>query len=120
MADISIQLTKALNTRNTPAFKETLKKEIECLDAALLPLQQGLTRGDHANGDNFSVMINSVSEDADFIRAKVGIFYTSIIAGCNCADDPTPADEQAEYCEARFDINKKTAETSVTLLPELD
>jgi hypothetical protein len=111
-----IKLTKTLNAWGEPAFKEILKAEIAQLDFSLLPLQQGLSQGSYAIGDNFSVMIIGVSEQPAFIRVKAGIFYTSIIAGCSCADDPTPIDELTEYCEVQFDINKMTAETTVTLL----
>ena len=43
-------------------------------------------------------MLLSASEDAGLLRVKAGIFYTGIIAGCSCADDPTPIDELNEYC----------------------
>ena len=112
-----IQLTKALNAWGTPAFKQILKNEIEQLDVELLPLQQGLSQSSFASGEDLSVMIISVSERPDIIGARVGIFYSGIIAGCNCADDPTPVDKNAEYCEVQFDINKLTAETILTLLP---
>ena len=61
-------------------------------------------------------MIISVADDPDHIHVKAGIFYTGIIAGCSCADDPTPVDEQAEYCEVRLEINKATAATAISLL----
>ena len=111
-----IRLIDALDAWNTPAFKDVLKQEIERMDAAALPLQQALSRGSYATGDRLSVMIISVSHETDVIRARAGIFFGGIIAGCNCADDPTPVDEHTEYCEVQFDIDKKTAETTVTLL----
>ena len=113
-----IQLTKALTACGTPTFKQTLKDEIEQLDVELLPLQQGLSQSSFASGEDLSVMIISVSETPDLIVARVGIFYSGIIAGCNCADDPTPIDKNTEYCEVQFEINKLTAETTLTLLPE--
>ena len=61
-------------------------------------------------------MIILVADDEGFIHVKAGIFYSGIIAGCSCADDPTPVDEQNEYCEVQFEINKKTAEATVALL----
>jgi len=111
-----IQLSKGLKAWQTSAFNEIMKDEIEHLDAHNLPLQQGLTHGNYAFGENFTVMIIDISETANSIRVKAGIFYTSIIAGCSCADDPTPVDEYAEYCEIQLDINKKTANTSISLL----
>jgi len=63
-------------------------------------------------------MIMNASEEADFIHAKVGIFYSGIIAGCSCADDPTPISELNEYCEVQLAIDKNTAEATVTLVPD--
>lgn len=36
----------------------------------------------------------------------------------SCADDPTPVDELTEYCVLQFDIDRTTADASVTLLAE--
>ncbi len=52
------------------------------------------------------------------VRVKAGIFYKGVIAGCNCADDPSPIDEQNEHCVVQFLIDRLTAEASVTLLTE--
>jgi len=113
-----IQLTKSLNAWGTPDFEDILKSEIEQLGAEQLPLQQGLSTSSYALDDKLKVRVISVSEEAGFIRAKIGIFYSGIIAGCSCADDPTPVEEQVEYCVVQIDINKITAETTVALLAE--
>ena len=113
-----IRLTKALNAWGTTAFNDTLKAEIEHTDVGLLPLQQGLSTGSYVGDSGLKVMIIGVSQGVEFIHVKAGIFYTGIIAGCNCADDPTPVDEHPEYCEVQFDIDKKTAETTVRLLTD--
>ncbi len=113
-----IRLTRSLNAWGTPGFEAILKAEIEQLGADQLPLQQGLSTSSYAQDDKLNVRIISVSGEAGFIRAKAGIFYAGIIAGCNCADDPTPVEEQNEYCEVQLDIDKMTAETTVALLPE--
>jgi hypothetical protein len=113
-----IKLTKTSNAWKNPDFKTILKGEIEQIDAGQLPLQQGLSTGSFASDDNVTVVILGVSDETDFIHAKTGIFYTSLIPGCNCADDPTPNEEYNEYCEVLFDINKITAETEITLVAE--
>lgn len=100
----------------TEPFNDIFKKEITCLDASLLPLQQGLQHSSVANGENLSIIILSTNDDMDEILITAGLFYTGIIAGCNCADDPTPVDEINEYCETLFRINKKTALTTVSLI----
>ena len=111
-----IRLAKSLNAWKTPDFNNVLKSELEQLKVAELPLQQALTHSSFATESKFNVMIISVSEEPERIRAKAGIFYTGIIPGCSCANDPTPETEYSEYCEVQFDISKRTAETFVTLL----
>ncbi|HUX63400.1 hypothetical protein [Sulfuricella sp.] len=81
-------------------------------------MQQGLSTSSYALDDKLDVRVIGVSDEASFIRAKVGIFYAGITPGCGCADDPTPVEEQVEYCVVQLDINKTTAETTVALLAE--
>ncbi|MDO8706642.1 MAG: hypothetical protein Q7J84_17030 [Sulfuricaulis sp.] len=113
-----IRLAKTLDAWGTPGFKDILKREIEQMDAGQLPLQQGLSTGSYAIDGNLNAMIIGVSEAAGFIRVTAGIFYSGIIAGCSCADDPTPVNEESEYCVVQLEINKLTAETTVALLTE--
>jgi hypothetical protein len=111
-----IKLKLSLQEWKSDSFIETLKLEICSLEEKLLPLQQGLRNSSIANAENLSVTILKVTEDDSYILAKVGLFYTGIIAGCNCADDPAPVDEITEYCEALFTIDKTSAEASITLI----
>ena len=113
-----IRLSNALNAWGTADFSAVLKQEIEQLTIAQLPLQQGLSSTSHALDDRLRVMIISVADEGRIIRAKAGIFYTGIVAGCSCADDPTPVNEESEYCELQLDIDKTTGETTVVLLAE--
>lgn len=85
------------------------------MDAEQLPLQQGLTTGNYVLANPFTVMINSVSEAENLIHVTAGIFYQSVIAGCSCADDPTPINKNNEYCEVWLAIDKSTAETTIML-----
>ena len=111
-----MKLSKALQANHSPEFNKALKNEIQDLDPNLLPLQQGLSLSSYVGKTPFSVVILNVSEEADYMKIKVGIFYTGIIAGCSCSDDPSPTDEQNEYCDLLFSINKNTANTEVELI----
>ena len=113
-----IRFTEALNAWGTPEFGDILRREIERLNGDQLPLQQGLTSTSHALDNRISAMIISVADAEGVIRAKAGIFYTGIVAGCSCADDPTPVTEQGEYCVVQLAIDKATAETTVSLVAE--
>ena len=118
MSNPVTRLTRSLHAWGTTDFESVLKAEIEQMGVGQLPLQQGLSISSYALGDDLNVMIIRVSDGADFIRVKAGIFYKGIIAGCSCADDPTPIDENNEYCEVLLEIDKATAETTVELLKE--
>ncbi|TCS68787.1 hypothetical protein EDC61_1232 [Sulfuritortus calidifontis] len=113
-----IRLSQALAAWGTETFRHALKQEIEALDARLLPLQQGLTRGSHALEGRHEAVPLGAADLGEKLQAKVGLFYASVIAGCSCADDPTPVGEETEYCVLQLDIDKRTAETTVSLLAE--
>ena len=109
-------LKNILSTINSPEFKQTIKDEISQLDKSLLPLQQGMSLSSYVGSAPFSVVILNTSNDEYYVNIKTGIFYTGIIAGCSCSDDPSPTDEQNEYCELLFSVNKETEYTEVELL----
>ena len=111
-----ITLTRSVKYWGSPGFEDAFKVEVGALNNEQLPLQQGLTHSSYVSDSNFNVVILNSSETITAIHVKTGIFYAGIIAGSCCSDDPTPMNEQAEYCEVEFDIDKSTAETKITLL----
>ena len=113
-----IYLPESAAAWGSDRFADVLKRELGTLDASRLPLQQGMTAGSQALDTQVSAMILHVEDDADHIHVRAGIFYTGIIAGCSCADDPTPIGEQAEYCVVNIDIDKATGAAKVILHEE--
>jgi hypothetical protein len=111
-----IQLNKSAAAWGSPEFNDVLKGELGELGVRQLPLQQGLSGSSHAMDSRVEAMIISSTDDAECIHVRAGIFYSGIIAGCSCADDPTIAEENSEYCEVQLDIDKETTETVITLL----
>lgn len=109
-------LSASLAAWNTPAFNSVLRQEVCSLDSKLLPLQQGLQNSSYAISDKLSIIVLEMKEESTDIVVKAGLLYNGIIAGCSCADDPTPTDETNEYCDVLFHINKQTAETTVALV----
>lgn len=110
-----VLLTQSINAWNSAEFESVFKTEVSQLPHASLPLQQGLTQSSYVSDEPFSAVILNSSTDSVCINIKAGIFYHGIIAGCSCADDPTPVDTQNEYCELFFTINRATGATLVTL-----
>lgn len=113
-----ITLPHTLADWNTPNFRETLKREIEALDKHLLPLQAGMSMSNQVSERPIQAMVLSERDSGACIHVNVGIFFSGVIAGCNCADDPTPVDEQNEYCVIQLEIDKQTAATQINLIPD--
>ena len=111
-----IILAQTAQALDSGKIKDIAKIEIEKIDPVLLPLQQGLAHSSYVGNSPFKAIILSFTAENNIIKVKSGIFYTGIIAGCSCSDDPSPTDEQTEYCELLFNINKNTAETTVILI----
>ena len=112
------RLVLSLKAWSTPEFRQVIQQEIAQLDHALLPLQQALSLSSAVTDQPIQAVILSAQEEADLICVKAGVFYTGIVSGCSCADDPTPLVGQNEYCVLQFCIDKTSAETTVTLVAE--
>lgn len=104
-----IRLPESLRAWNTPAFAAVLKRELE-RQAHELPLQRAVTATSIALDGAVSVMVIGAADEGAAIRARVGVFFSGIVAGCSCADDPTPVEPQNEYCELSLLIDKATGD----------
>ncbi|MBU1236334.1 MAG: hypothetical protein KJ634_10025 [Gammaproteobacteria bacterium] len=111
---MTLRLPDSVAAWESPAFPATLKRELEA-QATLLPLQQELSSGSVVSGDRIEVMVIAAEAEPVHIHARVGIFFSGIIAGCSCADDPTPVESQSEYCELLVSIDRATAAATVSL-----
>ncbi|MGF1645028.1 MAG: hypothetical protein ACFCUJ_15425 [Thiotrichales bacterium] len=113
-----IRLNASLRAWGSPEFPEALRSELEQLDPTALPLQRGVSRGSYVADTPVRVMVISTHATETEIQASVGLFFASVIAGCSCADDPTPIDTLSEYCEVRVAIDRTSAEARMTLVPD--
>lgn len=94
-----LSLPRAARAWGGTDFSVVLKAELEALPADALPLQAALTATSHVAQEPHRVRVIAVSREGRQVRARVGVFYAGIVAGCSCADDPTPVEPQPEYCE---------------------
>jgi len=113
-----VYLHKSLAAWGSESFPQVFKQEVESLKAEQLPLQSGLTRSSYVGNSGFEIIFQSSQDGPESIAVKAGVFYSGVIAGCNCADDPSPVEEQTEYCVLQFDIDRISAEATCTLLNE--
>lgn len=115
-----IRLPRALAAWGTADFARVLKEEVEGLDAALLPLAAALERGSHVSSTRVGARVLHASATPAQVQVRLGLFFNSLIAGCACADDPTPEDELAEYCEVSLCIDRRTAAAELSLPTDSD
>ena len=108
-----MRLANAAGAWGTPKFREVLKDEIEHLAVSELPLARALHFGNFLADERPTVMINSIEDRGDHIAVRMGLFFAGINAGAGCADDPTPVEENNEYCELLFRIDRHTGTTEV-------
>ena len=111
-----LKLSLTIQAWGTDTFRDVCIQEICNAGADELPLQQGLVHSSYAINDTLTATLLNFRSDDVNLYIKAGLFYTGVIAGCNCADDPTPVEENNEYCEVLFCVDKKTAETTVSLV----
>lgn len=103
------QLPQALRAWQTASFAQALKHEIEGLAPASLPLAGCVTPGSHVGDAPIAATVQHSSETDDAIEAKIGVFFTEIIASCGCGAEPMALNA---YCEMRVRIAKATAEAA--------
>lgn len=112
---MSFRLPAALAVWAQPVFTETFCREVAGLPHGTLPLQQAMSQGSHVADQAPSVVTLSFKRTGPDLAVRAGVFFQSMIAGCNCADDPSPADTLTEYCELLFLIDTLSAETRVSI-----
>jgi hypothetical protein len=112
------RLTRTLAAWGSTDFDAVLKQELQQLGCDELPLQQGLARGSIALEEAVCPVILSIAHDTGHLRIKAGLQYSGMIAGCSCADDPTPDSPTVEYCTVLVEIDRHSADTRITLLEQ--
>jgi len=103
----NIYFRLALKSWGTDSFSTELLNDIMSLKTGVMPLQQGLTQGDMASEHPTNVSLLSYHDSEENIVAKLAVFFTEIISGCSCGDDPGIING---YCEMQLTINKQSGE----------
>ena len=109
------RLTGAMRDWGSDAFAETLKSELGALEPGVLPLDKCGALGGYVDDSDVAVTIISLTESETCIDARIGVFFSEILAGCSCGDEPSP---ENAYCEIGVTIDKATAETQFTVLED--
>lgn len=109
-----IRMPDTVAAWNTPAFAVVMKRELAA-QAAMLPLQQAAASTSVVLDVPPEILFIGAAAREGQIDIRIGVFFSGIVAGCSCADDPTPVEPQPEYCELQLSVDTVTADTTVTL-----
>lgn len=100
----------------TPQFGQVLRQEL-AVQAQRLPLQRALSQGSMVLDAPLTVTLLDARQQDGGVRVKVGVFFQSVIAGCSCADDPTPITPIEEYAELLLTLHLDSARATVQIVP---
>ncbi len=94
-------------------IEQQLKSVLVAWPELINVLQKGLSRSSYALDEALQIVILKQQQDDAHLLLHLGLFYTGVIAGCSCADDPTPLETEPEYCELRLQIDRITGMADV-------
>jgi hypothetical protein len=97
---MSIVLSATLAACGSDAFENTLKQELTAKLAeqqTALPLQAAMRHGSSVTDEDIGISLLNWQHLDNVLQVKIGVFFSSLIAGCSCADDPTPVQPLPEY-----------------------
>jgi hypothetical protein len=102
-----LRFPKTLQAAGAEACKSALKSELETLQGGSLPLASGTAQGGLIDDSRITATVFELRDEPDWIRAGVGIFFSEIVGGCSCGDDPIV---EPAYCRLLVTVDRKTAE----------
>jgi hypothetical protein len=98
-----LKLLQSARVADTAAFAETLTREIAALAPGSLPLVG--EQGGRIDEADIGVTLLSQRADANRVDAVIGLFFTEVVGGCSCGDDPFVSQG---YLELRLSIDRAT------------
>lgn len=110
-----LTLTHTTQEHHPDALIRALKQELESGAGAALPLEKGATEGGYCDPANLEVTVLGVEQNETTLQARIGVFFTEIVANCSCGDEPV---EKPAYCQMTLTIDRDTGETVVSVNPD--
>lgn len=95
--------------------RTAIKRDLENLGGDVLPLHRATTQGGMVDDSRLSVTVLSAEAVDGQIQVRAGVFFSEVVGGCNCHDDPVEANG---YCLLAIRIDPHTGTAGFTLLPD--
>ncbi|MDZ7662192.1 hypothetical protein [Thiohalophilus sp.] len=110
-----LKLLHTIEQHDPDALIRTLKRELESGVGANLPLDQGTGEGGYSDASDLQVTVLGIDQDDQVLHARIGVFFTEIIANCSCGDEPV---HKPAYCRMQLSIDRITGATTATVLAD--
>jgi hypothetical protein len=82
----TFKLVESVGAFETSAFVEVLRRELLALPYGVLPVAG--EQGGLIDPASLGLTLLSSRADAERIEVAVGMFFTEIVGGCSCGDEP--------------------------------
>lgn len=115
-ASTASMVARLLMISEDERFEQELLEALMELGVDGLNLQTALRHGSYALADTLQLSILSRSCEEHGIELRVSAFFDSVIAGCSCADDPTPLDTVSEHCVLNVTLDKQRHDLRVEVV----
>lgn len=103
---------KCLEAKDSSDLAKDLCSTLKALPSGILPLQAGCSQGGMVDDRDIAATVLDLQQTADHLLARVGVFFTEIVGGCNCNEDPI---EVNAYCLLEVRIDRATGEARFTV-----
>jgi hypothetical protein len=108
-----VKLPETLRAWGTDRCAHLLKREILALKPGTLPLHLATKQGGMIQGGARDLTVLAVEDDGNSLLAHIGVFFTEVVGGCSCGDEPLTVDS---YCELKLRIDKRSAEADLEVV----
>lgn len=108
-------LSLTLGCGNAETLSAQLKTQLEALPINDLALHQATTQGGAIADKPISISILNITESNTTIQVRAGMFFTEVVGGCNCHDDPV---EYNGYGITQITIDRQTGNADIQLLTD--
>jgi len=109
MTEISLQ--QCADIADGDALAACLRSALGALPSGSLPLQAGCEQGGLVDDSECSISVLGLSRARGKTVARVGVFFTEIVGGCNCHDDPVRANA---YCLLEVVVRHADGQTRIS------
>ena len=114
---LTLDLQHCLGATDRGLHVDRLLETLRTLPAGTLPLHRACTQGGIVDDSDLSISLLGCTTGAGHHRVRIGVFFSEVVGGCNCHDDPVASTAHAVL---RVDIALADGSASVGAASEAD